>query len=175
MRMDSGGLRSFSALGYGEAKKGPIMRDVPIAFGRSRMRQGWSDIRQRWEKLRSWQKGALLGGGGHLALAAVILIAYFIVVVTDKPGNGDMNLIVFVLGLPLLYLFMLLELIPSYLFPSGLADVPSLLTDPHDYSWTQWAWLILYLVYASVVYALLGTVFGQAVELLRGVKKGANR
>lgn len=134
-------------------------------------------MRGCWSKLKCWQKGALLGGGGHLVMAAAILIAYFIAAIIDKSGkgNGDMSLFTLIMWI-LFHLFWLLELIPfSILYIIGSVKYLPFPDDPLSTSWTGWTWFALYLTYATAIYILLGMALCKVIGFSKGVRKGTKQ
>ena len=119
-------------------------------------------IDQWWEKLLYWQKGAIIGGVGHL-LAVLFLVVLFLVFVpvTPPPGSGDMGP---ASGWILLILYTILEIIPGlilYLFRISYIYSPNL-------SWLY----VAYLIYATLFYGLIGIAVAKAIALVRKPESG---
>jgi hypothetical protein len=120
-------------------------------------------VDERWAKLRYWQKGLIVGGGGHLMLVLLLIALFLIFVpVTPSPGSGDMGT---ASGWILLILYALLEIIPRsilYLFRIDYIYEPNL----------SWLWVV-YLIYATLFYALIGIAVAKTIALARRPKSGA--
>jgi hypothetical protein len=127
-------------------------------------------LQKHWEKLPYWQKGAIIGGGLHIGIVLLIVLAALLFVPrTAPPGTGDQGT---ALAWILFGLYMLLEIIPLFIF-RGIVSVfsgsnwklPGELSNPRE----VFIWL-LYLGYATIFYALLGIVFAIVIKSLKGVR-----
>lgn len=116
-------------------------------------------LKGRWKKLAYWQKGAIIGGGLHIGIVLLIILAAFLFVPrTTPPGSGDMG----PASAWILYaLYSLIELIPNW--------VAYLLTGVKDLGEPRpkiWIWF-LFVVYTTLFYSLVGIVIAEVIRRLR--------
>ena len=128
-------------------------------------------MRNRWNKLRYWQKGAILGAGFHVsAVLFIIILALILIPGSSPPGSGDLGP---VSAWILLALYGLLEFIPLFLLRTLLTvttgTVWKLPGDVNSLS-SILTW-ILYLIYATFFYGMLGIISSKIFENIRRIYK----
>jgi hypothetical protein len=128
-------------------------------------------IHDRWNRLRYWQKGSIGGGVFHIfCLSFIITAAIIFIPKLPPPGSGDM-------GPPQVWiiygLYILLELIPIViLYPILYFSVGVKLSVLEAYSSQEtFAIWILFIIYSTAVYAILGMAIGKTIDRLKDTQK----
>jgi len=125
----------------------------------------WCTRFDQWfMKLQYWQKGAIIGGGGHLVAVLVLIVLFIIFVPVSPPPLGSLD-IGPAIGWILLFFYTLLEIIPDwilYLFTGLHFRGPEVVI---------WIW-VLYLIYSTLFYALIGIAVAKAITLVKKSESG---
>ncbi len=116
-------------------------------------------LKRRWEELAYWQKGAIIGGGLHIGIILLIVLAALLFVPrTAPPGSGDQGT---ALAWILFIFYGLIEFVPVwslYLITGKDLAFPGR---------NLWIWF-LFIACGTLFYSLVG--IGIA-EVLRRVKR----
>jgi len=123
----------------------------------------WCTRFDQWfMKLRYWQRGAIIGGGGHLVLVLFLFVLALIFVPLTSGSGGDM-------GTPtawiLFILYWLIEFIP-FLILNLFFRLDVSLLETFSNPRTIWMWA-LYMIYSTLLYTLVGMAVAKSIEFLR--------
>jgi hypothetical protein len=126
----------------------------------------FDEIKMRWEKLRDWQKGAVIGSIFHISSVLIIYISVLIFVpVSSPPGAGDMGP---GSALGFASLSVLIEIIPTlFLYPvtGTMGTVILAYSGPFGGLKAIIAWF-LYMIYSTIVYAFMGILLIKIIRWL---------